>query len=113
MQLNTTIDDLLNEWGAWSQAGLGLTLNSPAQTGWSSLDDDTGLLIDRAVAMLGMYAPKTKTVVMLSYRSQLSCRQIAKRLDIGETQTKKLLFSGAAWLEGHLIAKGILIKSAA
>jgi DNA-directed RNA polymerase specialized sigma24 family protein len=114
MQLVTTIDDLLNEWGVWSQAGLGLTLSSASNDGVVALiDDDMGLLIDQAVAMLGLYAPKTKVVVMMSYRSQLSTRIIAKKLDIGETKARQLLLSGSAWLEGHLMAKGVLIKTAA
>jgi len=104
MQLVTTIDDLLNEWGVWSQAGLGLTLSSASNDGVVALiDDDMGLLIDQAVAMLGLYAPKTKVVVKV----------IAKNLDIGETKAKKLLLSGVAWLEGHLLAKGVIIKQAA
>ena len=114
MQLVTTIDDLLNEWGVWSQAGLGLTLSSASNDGVVAIiDDDMGLLIDQAVAILGQYAPKTKIVVMMSYRSQLSTRIIAKKLDIGETKAKKLLLSGVAWLEGHLLAKGVIIKQAA
>ena len=114
MQLVTTIDDLLNEWGVWSQAGLGLTLSSASNDGEVALiDDDMGLLVDHAVAMLGQHAPKTKKVVMMSYRSQLSTRQIAKNLDIGETKARQLLLSGSAWLEGHLMAKGVLIKTAA
>ncbi|MBB1308552.1 hypothetical protein H5162_03720 [Pseudoalteromonas sp. SR41-8] len=113
MQLVTTIDDLLNEWGVWSQAGLGLTLSSASNDVITSIDDDMGLLIDQAVAMLGQYAPKTKMVVMMSYRSKLSTRQIAKNLDIGETKARQLLLSGSAWLEGHLMAKGVLIKTAA
>ena len=113
MQLVTTIDDLLNEWGVWSQAGLGLTLSSASNDVITSIDDDMGLLIDQAVAMLGLYAPKTKMVVMMSYRSKLSTRQIAKNLDIGETKARQLLLSGGAWLEGHLMAKGVLIKTAA
>lgn len=114
MQLVTTIDDLLNEWGVWSQAGLGLTLSSASNDNTIAvIDDDTGLMVDQAVAMLGLYAPKTKTVVMMSYRSKLSTRQIAKNLDVGETKARQLLLSGASWLEGHLMAKGILIKTAA
>ncbi|WP_105182024.1 antiterminator Q family protein [Pseudoalteromonas sp. T1lg21] len=113
MNLVTTIDDLLSEWGIWSQAGLGLTLSSASNDEIAMINDDLALLIDQAIALLGSYAPKTKMVIMLSYRSKMSCRQIAKKLDMGETKARQLLLSGVAWLEGNLMAQGVLINSAA
>lgn len=108
-----SIGSLLNEWGMWSNAGLGLTLNAPSDPVYIHIDDDTALIVDAAIALLGTTNPKTKAVVMLHYRSNQSTRSIACKLGIGKTKAGMLLSSGEAWLEGNLIAQGVLIQKAA
>jgi hypothetical protein len=113
MQINTSVTSLLAEWGKWSNAGLGLTLNAPSEFEFVDIDDDLALLVDKAIALLGVTKPKTKAIVMMYYRNKRSCKNIGINVGLGETKTKQLLVSGEAWLEGHLLAKGILIQNAA
>jgi len=113
MQINTSVTSLLTKWGKWSNAGLGLTLNGPSEFKSIDIDDDLALLVDAAVGLLGVKYPKTKLVVMLYYRNDYSLRTIASRLGFGKSKVSQLLTNGEAWLEGHLMAKGILIQNAA
>jgi len=113
MQITTNVEYLLNEWGKWSRTGLGLTLNSPGKFVYVDIDDELALQIDMAVASLGHSAPMTQKVIMMHYRSQLTYRAIASNLRIGETKSRQLLLSGTAWLDGHLMAKGIIVSKAA
>lgn len=98
-------ETLLVEWGKWSQAGLGLTLNSVSSFDCSFITDDQGLEIDGVIALLGANLPKTQKVIMLYYRSKMSYRTIAKRLEIGETKARQLHQNGVAWIDGHFAAK--------
>lgn len=113
MQTFHSIEKLLKEWGNWSNAGLGLTLNAPSQFTPVDIDDETALAVDAAIAQLGQSSEKIKTIVMLHYRTELSYLHLGRKVGLGETKTRQLLLSGVSWLEGHLSAKGILILKAA
>ncbi|GGA80683.1 hypothetical protein GCM10011369_23290 [Neiella marina] len=113
MQLETTIEYLLAEWGNWAVDGLGLMLCSQSEGKYSEIDDSTALLVDQAIALLGQTHPKAQQVIELYYRKQLSFRKIAITINVGETKTRHMHISSVAWLEGHLMAKGLLLQRAA
>lgn len=124
--LNTmTTEELLFDWGQWSVAGLGLTLerSSPDEIRWVTIDDDTALIIDRAIAQLGTpkfvcekknHGRKMQSIaVRLYYKSELSYLEIAKRLHIGETKARNYVVSGHDWIDGYLDAHREQIANAA
>ena len=119
-----TTEELLLEWGRWSVAGLGLTLDSAEpDIRWVKIDDDTALMIDRAVAQLGVekYRCEKKNrgrklqhqAVMLYYRNELSYKAIGSRLNVGETKARSFVVSGHDWIDGFLDAYREKIKNAA
>lgn len=124
--LNTmTTEELLLEWGKWSVAGLGLTLDSPDrdEIRWVTIDDDTALVIDRAVAQLGVakfdceklnHGRKLQCLaVRLYYKSELSYKAIGYRLNVGETKARSFVVSGHDWIDGFLDAHREQLKKAA
>jgi hypothetical protein len=114
--LNTmTTEDLLTEWGQWSVAGLGLTLSTSSdEWRWVTIDDDTALVIDRAVAQLGVSKFKCEKknqgrklqciAVKLYYRNELSYKEIGNRINVGETKARSFVISGHDWIDGYLDA---------
>jgi DNA-directed RNA polymerase specialized sigma subunit len=110
MQLNTTIEQLLNEWGKWSSNGTGQSLCTPKEGDYADILDDTALIIDRAVGALGMWDSNSKLIIELRYRHNYSYPMLAKSLNVGETKAHKIHDNALAWLEGHLMGRGYLLS---
>lgn len=100
--LDDSTDVLLDEWGKWANAGLGLGLGSPVDYMHFDITDDIATVVDGVVAKLKLNKPLVGNAIVLRFRENLSFCQIAHKLQIGETQAKQLEKIGLAWADGCL-----------
>lgn len=70
--------------------------------GHNTMPDEDALRVDRAVARLLKRDPIMGKVLMLSYVSRLSYREVGKSVGKSHEYVRVLLRSGEAWVEGNL-----------
>lgn len=111
------INTLLEQWGAWSRAGVGApSLKSASFLVNSQISDgvvrDSGYwvsesvlsYIDSAIALLGRLKPKQRDILKMYFAQNDRCySRIARALKLSsQKEARALLAAAVAWVDAYL-----------
>ncbi len=110
-----TTEWLLINWGRWAYVNRGVSLNYPSMESYErmrsvmppepEISDAEAIVIDEAVAMLGVARPREGEVLALYYLYGLTYRKLGKSLGRHHKIVSDQVYSGRCWVEGRIAGR--------
>jgi len=115
MQIETNLQDELEQWGWWAQACPSRSLNYPGSEPFTvkkgglglTITDDRALEIDQAIAYLFNGDEKAILAIKLRFVCGFTYRDIGKRLDLSKDRSQRLVDDCVSWLTGYFVGKRV------